>query len=284
MPIALKEGMSSTTEYPDQSGAWEQAELNRLLTENLAPLAQEPRQHQHISARLRQRIASSVAGHADLLTVRLTSGIWQDLKKGIRFKNLWSSAQGNSVLIEFTAGASLPVHRHNWLEEGLVLRGGLQMGELELGLFDYHASPAGSRHERIQSRQGALAYLRGTSLGDHTSVARELLGGLLPFKGAAAQTRYANDDGWQQVAAGVFRKELYSDGILASRLYRMEAGGRIAAHTHAQNEECMMLSGELFLGDILLRAGEYQLAPVGSLHGEIYTDVGALLFVRGAAG
>jgi len=44
----------------------------------------------------------------------------------------------------------------------------------------------------------------------------------------------------------------------------------------------MMLAGEVFLGDILLRAGEFQLAPAGSLHGEAYTDVGALLFVRGA--
>ena len=49
-----------------------------------------------------------------------------------------------------------------------------------------------------------------------------------------------------------------------------------------KDEECMMLQGEVFLGDILLRAGEYQLAPAGSLHGDVYSDVGATLFVRGA--
>jgi hypothetical protein len=45
----------------------------------------------------------------------------------------------------------------------------------------------------------------------------------------------------------------------------------------------MMLSGEIFLGDLLLRAHDYQFAPQGSSHGLVYTDVGALLFVRSAA-
>jgi hypothetical protein len=38
----------------------------------------------------------------------------------------------------------------------------------------------------------------------------------------------------------------------------------------------------VFLGDILLREGDYQLAPAGISHGEVYSDVGALLFRRGA--
>jgi hypothetical protein len=48
-------------------------------------------------------------------------------------------------------------------------------------------------------------------------------------------------------------------------------------------EECLMLSGEAFFGDILLRAGEYQHAPLGSRHGEAFSDVGALLYVHGDA-
>lgn len=42
-----------------------------------------------------------------------------------------------------------------------------------------------------------------------------------------------------------------------------------------------MLDGDLFIDDLLLRAGDYQLAPAGSVHREVYTDVGATLFVRG---
>jgi hypothetical protein len=44
----------------------------------------------------------------------------------------------------------------------------------------------------------------------------------------------------------------------------------------------MMLGGEAFIGDTLLRSGEYQLAPQGSRHGEVHTDVGALFYVHGS--
>lgn len=277
--------MISKNDPSESSGiALEQAELTCLLSEHLVPVQPSPLTQQALGSRLQDRVARSVAEHSRLLTVRAKNGIWQTLTQGIRFKMLWQGDQGNSVLIDFAPGAELPEHRHNWLEEGLVLRGGLQMGDLELGLLDYHVAPPGSRHERIQSRQGALAFLRGTSVGDGAAVAREWLGGLLPFKNGQALTVYANQhDGWQMVDIGLFRKILHSDGILTSSLYRIEPGGKAPFHPHTQNEECMMLSGDVFLGDILLQAGDYQLAPVGSFHGEAYSDVGGLLFVRGAA-
>ena len=275
--------MSGETECEEFSEAAEQIELNRLLGEALTPIAPQPGRRDAMQAGFMQRVARSLADHAGLLTVRSKDGIWQTLTPGIRFKSLWSGSQGNSVLIEFAPGAALPFHRHHWLEEGIVLQGGLQMGDLELGLHDYHVSPAGSRHGSIRSRQGALAYLRGTSLGDNPSVWRELLGGLWPHGGDVSRTVHAaGNNGLEDVAEGVMRKELCADDRLASRFYRLLPGARVPEHVHAQDEECMMLEGELFLGDILLRAGEYQLAPAGSRHGEVYTDVGAILFVRGA--
>jgi quercetin dioxygenase-like cupin family protein len=275
--------MSSNTEDPKQTDASVHAELDSVLIAGLTPLFPPSDRLQAISSRLDERIAKSIAAHAGLLTVREKGGVWCNLKKGIRTKHLWHGPAGNSVLIEFAAGASLPVHRHNWLEEGIVLKGGLQMGDLELSVFDYHLSPEGSRHDRIQSRQGALAYLRGTAVGHTPSVLREILGGMLPFKGNASQTVFFTDMDWIPLTPGVLKKDLYSDGIIASRLFRFEPGAKLAGHPHLQNEECMMLSGEIFLGDILLRAGDYQMAPTGSYHGEASTDVGALLFVRGAA-
>lgn len=261
----------------------EQAELTRLLVDGLVPIAPPPGQHERLQARLMDRIASSVADHKDLVTVRRNDRAWRSIKAGVRIKPLWTGPEGSSILIEFVAGASLPVHRHRWVEEGMVLQGGLQMGKLELGPLDYHVSLPGSRHECIGSRQGAIAYLRGTALGHKPSVVMELLGGLLPYGGDPARTVFTNDrEGWVEVAAGVMKKELWSDGTRSSRYYRLEAGARVPGHRHRLEEECMMLEGEVFLGDILLRAGDYQLAPRGSRHGEIYSDVGATLFVRGA--
>ncbi|WP_232470725.1 MULTISPECIES: cupin domain-containing protein [Methylococcus] len=283
MPIQSVETMNSRPEFPNLPAESEQTELNDLLVESLAPIELSSGIREVLRTRLMDRIARSVADQAGLLTVRLKDGAWQTLRRGVRFKPLWTGPAGSSVLIEFAPGALLPAHRHSWTEEGIVLRGGLQMGSLDLGPLDYHLSPAGSRHASIRSRQGALAYLRGTSLGRKSSVLRELIGGLLPVTGPAPTTVFAdNKEGWVEVAEGVMKKDLCSDGILASRFYRLAPGAKVPAHSHLQDEECMMLEGEVFLGDILLRAGEYQLAPVGTRHGEVFSDVGATLFVRGA--
>ncbi len=274
--------MSDRPENPNELDSPEQAPLNSLLAEVLAPMT--PPRLEILHRRLMDRIARSAAEHAGLLTVRVRDGVWQDLAKSVRVKPLWIGPAGNSVLLELAPGAVLPMHRHNWLEEGIVLRGGLQTADWELGPFDYQVSPAGSRHGRIRSRQGALAYLRGTSLGRAPAVMGELLGGLLSFGRGPARTVPDDAGGWEEVEPGVMRKHLWSDGVMASCLWRLSPGASLAGHVHAADEECMLLSGEVFLGDILLRAGDYQLAPAGSRHGEVYSDVGALLFVRGALG
>jgi len=274
--------MSTQAEYPEQAAVSEQTELNQLILEGLAPIAPSAQQQESLRSRLMERVASSITRHAGLMTVRQKDGVWRTLKAGVQVKHLWTGPAGNSVLIELAPGAALPAHRHNWVEEGIVLRGALQMDDLDMGPFDYHISPAGSRHGLIRSRQGALAYLRGTSLGHTSSVARELLGGLLPFHGQPARTVFFEDTGWQQMAPGVQKKELWSDGALVSGFCRFASGARCPGHAHPLDEECMMLSGEVFLGDILLRAGDYQLAAAGSVHGEAFSDVGALFFFRGA--
>ncbi len=276
--------MTSKTDSLEPIGnASATTDLATLLAGHIVPVSPPPSIRQSLTHRLQGRIARSADEHSRLLTVRAKNGAWQTLKPGIRFKMLWLGDQGNSVLIDFAPGAQLPEHRHNWLEEGIVLSGGLQVGDLQLGVLDYHLAPAGSRHQRIQSRQGALAYLRGTSLGYPPGVTREMLGGLLPFGEGFTSTVFANDDlGWHSIGVGVSRKILYADSVLSSALIRLQPGASVGLHTHSQHEECMMLNGELFLGDMLLREGDYQLAPVGTAHGEAYSDVGALLFRRGS--
>jgi anti-sigma factor ChrR (cupin superfamily) len=78
-------------------------------------------------------------------------------------------------------------------------------------------------------------------------------------------------------------KSLWREDDAESMLLRLQPGARIAGHPHALDEECLMLEGEAFFGDTLLRAGEYQLAPAGTRHGDLVSDVGALLYVHGAA-
>ena len=261
----------------------EQEALQRMICDGLAPIALPPGAAGGLRSRLLQRVGDSARRHAGLITVRTGDGVWRRLLKGVRSKLLHDGAEGTSVLIELAAGAVLPVHRHQHLEEGIVLRGSLQLGDLNLVPGDYHVSPPGSRHGRISSRSGGLAYLRGSSLGHTRAALGELIGGLLPGAGPAAHTVLAADDDWQTIADGVEQKILWRAGDVVSRFYRLAAGSHLPAHAHAHEEECMLLAGDAYFGDILVRAGEFHLAPAGSAHGEISSEHGAVAFVRGHA-
>ncbi|MBL8425241.1 MAG: cupin domain-containing protein [Candidatus Accumulibacter phosphatis] len=258
-------------------------ELSSLICDGLAAIELPPAQRAGLRRALLDRVGESVRRHARLLVVRAGDGIWRAVKAGIRAKFLWEGPEGASVLIEFAPGAGLPVHRHHHLEEGIVLHGRLQLGDLELGPGDYHVSPAGSRHGRISSPGGGLAYLRGTSLGRAKAVIGELLGGLVPGKGPAVHTIRASQGDWHSIAPGAEEKIVWRDGDTVSRFIRLAPGSRLARHAHSGNEECMMITGDAFFGDLLVQAGDFHLAPAGSEHGEVSSDNGALLFVRGHA-
>jgi quercetin dioxygenase-like cupin family protein len=268
--------------FPDElpGDGLNETEINRLIFEGLAPLEVPPDQRGSLRQRLLARVAESRRRHAGLVTVRAADGTWRDIKAGVRAKTLREGPAGASVLIELAPGAALPVHRHSHLEEGIVLQGGLQLDDLELGPGDYHVSPAGSRHGRISSRQGGLAYLRGTSLGHPIDALGELIGGLLPGDGPAAHTIRAGDGAWETIADGAEQKRLWRDGDFISRFIRLAPGSRLPAHAHEGEEECIMLAGEAFFGDILVRAGEFHLAPDGSVHLETLSETGGLAFLR----
>jgi quercetin dioxygenase-like cupin family protein len=277
-----KQLQDSTNQAKIDMEAKEQTDVLALLSEHLQTIPPSQMLLDNLEKRLENRVQTSIDKHSGLRTVRSREGVWSDLMAGIRYKPLWESPQGNSVLVEFAPGASLPLHRHNYLEEGIVLSGCLQLDDLELTQFDYHVSPAGSRHGRIRSKQGGVAYLRGTSLGQPLSMFKEVLGGLLPKNHKESESIFSHEGDWIEVQKGLLQKVLWTDGTVVSRFFRIEPGTTIEGHYHPLDEECMMLSGDIFLGDILVQEGDYHLAPAGTEHLEIFSDTGALLYVRGA--
>jgi hypothetical protein len=112
---------------------------------------------------------------------------------------------------------------------------------------------------------------------------RELVSAWLPGRGATPTTVRGNDDNWHDVGEGARIKPLWVNGESASVLVSLQAGGRLPRHAHVQDEECFAIEGEVFLGDILLRSGEYQMAPRTTTHGELTSDVGGLLFLHTSA-
>lgn len=253
------------------------------LAEALTPISPDGPRTSALRVQLMQRARASRAGEERFVNVRRDEGKWRPLVRGVRVKTLCQGARARSVLVELDAGAALPTHRHHEHEECVVLRGEARLGELQVRRGDYHLAPAGSRHGRVSSATGALLYLRGTSIGSGVGVARDLITAWLPGAGADPITVRADEGEWRDFAPGVQIKSLWRDAGAQSMLLRLQAGARADAHAHSTEEECLMLDGEAFLGDTLLRAGDYQLAPAGTRHRALSSDVGALLFVHGTA-
>lgn len=257
--------------------------LHGRIAEAMTPVAVPAQRATSLRERLASRIAASAARHRGLHTFRRDDAQWQELTKGVRACVLHDSGDTRSAIVEFAPGSHLPSHRHSGHEECVVLQGSLHAGDFHVGLHDYHLAPAGSRHATIRSDEGAVAFLRGTSIGKSSDMLREVAAAWLPGRNIQPFTVAAGDAGWRDVAPGTSVKALWEAGNTASFLLRLAPGTHMSAHPHAFDEECLMLSGEAFFGDMLLRAGEYQLAPKGLTHGAAYSDVGALVYVHGDA-
>jgi hypothetical protein len=87
---------------------------------------------------------------------------------------------------------------------------------------------------------------------------------------------------WSPYLEGVEAAALQSHGGVASMLVRIAPGAAVPDHGHGLDEDCFMLEGDMFLGDILMRAGDYQLAPLGCQHVGISSDLGGLFYFHGA--
>lgn len=104
---------------------------------------------------------------------------------------------------------------------------------------------------------------------------------------AGAETRLVTvppaDDGFQPFVDGVRIKVLHEAGGLMSYLLRFAPGAALPPHRHPVDEACIVLEGELQVGDALVvPAGGFHLAPAGSLHAPVASRDGALIFLHGA--
>ena len=263
----------------------EQAQkVESALLEGLEPLQTSAQQRSKIRAQLFQRIHASIAAESPRITVRSDQGQWRKIRPGVRAKMLDKNTR--AFLLDIAPGASLPMHLHHEDEECVVLRGSASLGEFKVNAGDYHLARSGSRHGKIASETGALLYLRGIPLGHTAEVARDLLTAFLPGDGRELITIRSNEGKWSDLAPGVSTKPLFDDGQTRSSLVRLAADTAWSTQSQclAHDEECLLLEGDVFIGDTLLQTGDWQLAPTGSESRSISTDKGALFFMRSAAG
>ena len=97
---------------------------------------------------------------------------------------------------------------------------------------------------------------------------------------AGITTIRAIEGDWAPFAPGVEAKVLFDDGRTQTWLARMQRDATLAGHVHEFDEECFLLEGTLFLDQVRMQPGDYQVARAGTRHEQTYSPTGCLMLVR----
>jgi mannose-6-phosphate isomerase-like protein (cupin superfamily) len=231
----------------------------------------------HVRERLLGRVADSAARHQGMVTVRQRHTTPLALADGAQVRWMYRADAARArrpgepqrlAMIELqpgarvSAGLGLALRHSEWL----VVAGSVTIDGLALDTLDHHGQAAAVHEPEIASAAGATLYLRDN--GDEPSPA------------GTSRQRQAQ---WENFAPGIRRRLLWQAGDVCSYIARAQVGAAVPAHGHHHDEECLMLDGDLFVGDILLRAGEFQLAPAGLAHGLVQAASDCLVYLRGDA-
>jgi len=226
-----------------------------------------------LRARLLARVAASARASRAFLTVRGAEGNSEGLADGVFARTLYAAAGAARRAGEPTRVRLLTLAPHaQWQRaadgersEWLLLRGSARLGDAALGALGYRFATAGESCAVEAGAEGARIYLRESAAAPAD----------VPVVDADAP------QAWLDFAPGIRRRLLWTADGEASMLYRADAGASVPQHGHRRDEECLMVEGELFLDDVLLRDGDYQLAPAGTAHASVLADSAAIVFAHG---
>jgi len=103
-----------------------------------------------------------------------------------------------------------------------------------------------------------------------------------PWSGIDVSIR-ADEGTWEEYLPGVEKKQLLIDRKTRTESYllRMAPGTQLLPHQHSKTEECLMISGDLRVGDEVYGPGDYLAIPAGIMHPAIFTEGGALFYISG---
>jgi len=230
-----------------------------------------------LRGRLLQRVAASAADARRLHTQRHADTVATEVAPGVTLRTLYRAVPGRArrpgepehvALVELAPRASWSPPGAAMQRECLVLGGQAQVGEQPLQTLDYLVRPAADAGvARWSSDTGALLLLRESA----------------PVEGAPARpsTQHAAGARWDDYAPGIRRRILWQQGAQAAMLYHALPGAAVPRHGHRHDEECLMLAGDFFLDEVLLRRLDYQIAPAGTEHRVAATDTGVVIYAHG---
>jgi quercetin dioxygenase-like cupin family protein len=239
-----------------------------------------------VQRRLTERVHRSVDAHREYTTVRREDLDWQTVASGSEEALLATTAYTRVVQVRLAAGTALHWPGDAHAQEVLVLQGSLDATpsgtdasiELTAGGFALKdAAGAGT----LRARGGAARlYVRHLLQETQNLPEPERAWWLLPR--SPLQLVPAGARRWRPNFPGVDVMPLWGSSTITSMLVRFAPGASVPDHRHDVHEDCLMLEGEMFLGDILLRAGDYQLAPAAGGHFSEMSERGGTFFFHGA--
>ncbi len=102
-----------------------------------------------------------------------------------------------------------------------------------------------------------------------------------PAQAAPLVRNVRREEGWKPLSKRVQVKVLHDDGHTLSWLLKLLPGGGLPEHDHVQGaEECMVLEGKLRINGEEFSAGDYQIALPGSVHHDVSSEGGSLVYLR----
>jgi anti-sigma factor ChrR (cupin superfamily) len=152
--------------------------------------------------------------------------------------------------------------------------GGFERATVEIGFGIDPVQPPAALGARIRAAAGAGRAASGSIQVWKAWDAPAPTGGLSLVR--------AGEGTWETLPLpGVQVKRLSFDPArrLATMLVRMAPGASYPSHRHAGPEECYVVEGELHVGDLVMRAGDFQRAEASSAHVPQFTETGCLLLI-----
>ncbi len=264
--------MSRASQPPSLLPAW----LVQRIGDALPSGADDETPLSRIATQLQRRVEASVGAERGLHTVRVKDTPWSMVVDGLRVRELYRAANpsalraGEPLSVELwhvAAGfdSAMPADDDRSVE-WLLVHGDIEVDGRVHQAVGCIRDEAGVHARRLRSATGAVLYRR---LGP-------------PASGQSAH--WLSDRGearWEPLLEGVDRWVMWRDATQEAYLIRARAGACAPAHDHLIDEECLVLDGELYFGDQLMRAGDFQLAPAGLHHTVIEAATDALLYQRG---
>ena len=255
------------------------------LAARLRPLPIDPERAAWLQRRVIERVRRSAAAQRDLITVRREDGAWATVGPGVRRRALHATDAMSIDLFMLDAGAPLAWPHDAAAQEILVVAGTLALAAraAEPIRLDPLSQIVRAREDvagLTAGAAGATVYVRRRRVElDRLPAAEAQWWAQAQCAGTAPAGPGRR---WARVGEGTEATVLHAHGRVASMLIRLGPWATLPDHSHSLDEDCYMLEGDIFLGDLLVRAGDYQLARAGGRHVGVVSEDGGLFYFHGA--